>query len=170
MSFEIPELPAVPEPPDLKKYLKMAIAALAVNSLIILAIMLKFTPLIAAKCLFIEVTVGAALTCIVVFLFRLDIFHILTLLEDLAEEGRDETVVQMRQGRAQLKEISEKLEHTIHPQQHESAMRDLLHHAMPVVQILLSKEKNWLQLGMFGWRLAEDAMKLMDQRNSTKHT
>ncbi len=170
MNPDLLEIPEIPEPPDLKKYLKILAGAITVNALIILVIMLKFTPLVAAKCLFIELAGGAGLVFMVIFLVRLDIFHILTKLEDLAEEGRDETVVQMRLGRAQLREVAVKLEHTIHPPQHENAMHDLLQHAMPLVQILLSKEKNWLQLGMFGWRLAQDAMRVMDQRNQAKNT
>jgi hypothetical protein len=42
-------------------------------------------------------------------------------------------------------------------------MHDLVQHAMPLVQILISKEKNWVQLGLFGWRLAQDAMRVMKQ-------
>ncbi|HEY9755649.1 MAG TPA: hypothetical protein V6C97_10835 [Oculatellaceae cyanobacterium] len=166
MNLEIPELPAIPETPDLKKYFLMGVTAIAINALVVLALALKFTPMIAAKCLFIEIAVGIGLACLGVFLFRFDIFDILMQLEGLAEEGRDETVVQMRIGRAQLHNISQRLEDTIHPRQHENVMADLLQHAMPVVQILAAKEKNWLQLGMFGWRLAQDAMRLM----KSKHT
>jgi len=66
---------------------------------------------------------------------------VLSTLEGLAEEGRDETLVQMRNGRAQLRQIALKLDQTIHPPQHENAMHDLFQHAMPVVQILMSKER-----------------------------
>lgn len=167
MNLEIPtELPAIPEPPDLKKYFRYLATALAVNAVIVLAIALYWTPMIAAKCLFVEITVGAALVCIALFLLRADIFNLLAEMEMLAEVGRDETTVQMRLGRAQLRQIAQKIENTVHPPEAENAMTDLLHHAMPVMQILMAKEKNWLQLGMFGWRLAQDAMKVMKQRSS----
>lgn len=164
MNLEIPtELPAIPEPPDLKKYLSIVIVAVALNALVILALVLAFGAMVAAKCLFIEIAVGTGLLFLAIFFFHIDISNLLKALEMLAEEGRDETVVQMRYGRAQLRQISSKLEHTIHPPQHENAMHDLIQHAMPLVQIVLSKEKNWLQLGLFGWRLAQDAMRVMKQ-------
>jgi hypothetical protein len=169
MTLEIPELPAIPETPDLKKYFLIGVSAIAVNALIVLAITLKFTAMIAAKCLFVEIAIGIGLLCLGIFFFRFDIFNLLSQLEGLADEGRDETVVQMRAGRAQLRNISERLEQTIHPPEHESMMTEILHHAMPVVQILVSKEKNWLQLGMFGWRLAQDAMRLINQAKE-KHS
>jgi hypothetical protein len=164
MNLEIPtELPPMPEPPDLKKYLSIVIVAFAINALIILALVLAFGAMAAAKCLFIEIAVGTGLLFIAIFFFHVDISNLLQALEMLAEEGRDETVVQMRHGRAQLRQISQKLEYTIHPPEHENAMHDLMQHAMPLVQILISKEKNWMQLGLFGWRLAKDAMRVMKQ-------
>jgi hypothetical protein len=164
MNLEIPtELPAIPEPPDLKKYLLMVIIAFALNAMVILALVLAFGSMVAAKCLFIEIAVGTGLLCVAIFFFHVDISNLLRALEMLAEDGRDETVVQMRYGRAQLRQISDKLERTIHPPEHENAMHDLVQHAMPLVQILISKEKNWVQLGLFGWRLAQDAMRVMKQ-------
>jgi hypothetical protein len=157
MNLEIPtELPPMPEAPDLKKYLLIVIVAFAINALIVAALVLAFGAMAAAKCLFIEIAVGTGLLFIGIFFFHVDISNLLKALEILAEDGRDETVVQMRHGRAQLRQINQRLEYTIHPPEHENAMHDL-------VQILISKEKNWMQLGLFGWRLAKDAMRVMKQ-------
>ena len=145
----------------------MVTIAFAVNALVIAVVAFFFTPLVAAKCLFIEVSIILGIVCIAIFLFRPDISQLLTTLEMLAEDGRDETVLQMRLGREQLRAVRQRLEDTIHPPQHENAMHDLLQHAMPVMQILISKEKNWLQLGMFGYRLVQDAMRVMNQRKPT---
>jgi len=49
MTLEIPEIPAIPETPDLKKYFNRAKLALAVNIAIIAIICMVFRPLVGSK-------------------------------------------------------------------------------------------------------------------------
>jgi hypothetical protein len=157
------KLASIPEPPDLKKYLRWLIIAFAINLALVVTFNFVFSSIIAAKLVFIEFAALVGLLGFSLLLLRLNLLEALSLLEDLAEQGRNEIVVQMRQGRYQLEQVRLKLENTIHPPESENAMADMIRHAMPLVQILVRKEKNWLQLGMFGWRLAQDAIKAMKQ-------
>lgn len=152
------------EPIDWQKYFWPPVLVLCLNACLLAAFFFFKGPLVAAKVLFIEVTVTLALLCLAIAVFHHLIMNMLEELAIFAEDRRVETLFEMRRGREQLSMIARRLENTMRGAEVERPVEDLLHHAMPLVQILLSKEKNWIQLGMFGFRLAKDAMRLFNPK------
>jgi hypothetical protein len=152
------------QPIDIQEYLWRPVLALAINALVIGGLWFAQGPMFAAKVLFIEIALIFGLICLGVAFFHRLILNLLEEMAIFAEDRRQEAVLEMRHGREQLMHIRERMENAIHPPPAERPMEDLLHHALPIIQGLLSKEKNWIQLGMFGWRIAQDAMRLFKQR------
>ncbi len=152
------------EDKSINKLVMTPMTVLAVNALVVAAIAFKFGAIVAAKILFIEVCGVLGLVCLVIAICHKAIHNDLSDLEMHAVLGRDEAAVVLRHGRASLYNISQKLEGTLHPD-HEDPMTDLLHNVAPLVGLFLTKEKSLLRWGMFGWRVVNNAMNVLNQRN-----
>jgi hypothetical protein len=149
---------------SISKIFETPLMVLSANALILAAIAYKFGALVAAKILFIEVSLILGLICVVITICHKAIHNDLTDLELHAVEGRDEAALLLRQGRASLYNIRQRLEGALHPEP-EDHLADLLSNVAPLVGLFLKKEKSLFRWGMFGWKIVSNAAQLMSQRN-----
>ncbi len=149
-------------------YLMIPVTVLTANAAFIAYLAVKFSPLVAAKILLIEIMLVLGLICLLVFIFRHRLSAELADLEKLAFLGRDEAALLLRQGRASLYTLRQRLEETSHPHKgHEDHVADLVRNVVPIIGLFINKEKDLLRWGMFGWRIASNAIRLMNQRRTT---
>ncbi|MDR3612223.1 MAG: hypothetical protein P4L53_01570 [Candidatus Obscuribacterales bacterium] len=138
------------------------VVVLALNALAIALIGYYFTPIVACKVLFVEITVILSLLCLLIVLFNRIIQNELIHLEVLAIQGQDEARQGLRQGRHALQLISKKMDETFHPQ--EDTMHELYSNLMPMVQLFITKEKNLLRWGHLSWRVANNVISILNAR------
>jgi hypothetical protein len=139
------------------------VAVLAANSLAIALIAYFFTPIVACKVLFVEITLILSLICLLIVLFNRLIQNELIHLEVLAIQGQDEAREGLRHGRQALQLISKKMDETFHPQ--DDTLHELYGNLMPMVQLFINKEKNLLRWGHLSWRVANNIISILNSRS-----
>jgi hypothetical protein len=149
---------------SINKIVMTPTTVLVINALVLAAITYRFGSLVAAKILFIEISLVLGLVCVVISICQKAIHNDLTDLEMHAVHGRDEAALMLRQGRASLYNMRQRLDGALHPD-HEDHLADLLSNVAPLVGLFLSKEKSLFRWGMFGWKIVSNAAQLMNQRN-----
>lgn len=116
----------------------------------------KNSLLYIAKIVFIYITLGAAGGCAAVLFNYRELIFTLRQTEELINVLRDEAVYQLESLRMMLEDVKRKL---FPPEeQAEANVADLVKSALPVVMLLINKEKNALRWGMFGLKVAREAM------------
>lgn len=109
-----------------------------------------------AKIVFIYIALGAAGGCAAVLFNYRELIFTLRQTEELINVLRDEAVYQLESMRIMLEDVKRKL---FPPEdQVEANVADLVKSALPVVMALINKEKNVLKWGMFGLKVAREAM------------
>jgi hypothetical protein len=149
---------------SISKHFVTPLTVLAANTLVLAAITYQFGALVAAKILFIEVSLILGLICVVIAICHKAIHNDLTDLELHAVQGRDEAALLLRQGRASLYSVRQRLEGALHPEP-EDHLADLLSNVAPLVGLFLKKEKSLFRWGMFGWKIVSNAAQLLSQKN-----
>jgi hypothetical protein len=165
---DIAEIPEIKKIAEIKHSMAAHPAAplvvLTINAVAIALIAYYYTPIIACKVLFIEITLLLSLLCIVIVLFNRLIQNELIHLEVLAMQGQDEAREILRQGRGAMHQIQMKMEETLHPHE-EDTMHELFSNLIPMVQLFINKEKNLLRWGLFSWKVANNAIRLFNSRS-----
>ncbi len=117
---------------------------------------IKNSLLYIAKIVFIYIAFGAAGGCAAVLFNYRELIFTLRQTEEFINVLRDEAVYQLESLRMMLEDTKRKL---FPPEeQAEQSVADLVKTALPVVMLLINKEKNALKWGMFGLKVAREAM------------
>jgi hypothetical protein len=150
---EIPEIKKIAEVREsLAAHPAAPLVVLGINVLAIALIAYFYTPIVACKVLFIEITSTLSLLCIAIVFFNRIIQNELIHLEVLAIQGQDEARQGLRQGRHALQLIGKKMDETFHPQED------------TMLQLFITKEKNLLRWGHLSWRVANNVISILKAR------
>lgn len=148
---------------SIETYSFAPLVALLANALVIAAIGFFFTPIVACKVLFVEITLILSMICILIVLFNRIIQNELIHLEVLAIQGQDEAKAGMRQARHSLAMIRTKVEDTFSPK--DTTLHELYTNVLPMVQLFVAKEKNLLRWGHLTWRVANNIINIVNARS-----
>lgn len=118
---------------------------------------LKNSLLYIAKIVFIYIALGLTGACAAVLINYRELIFTLRQAEELTNVVRDEAVFQLEALRAMLEDLKKRLFPPTEEQAHAS-VAELVKSALPVVMLLINKEKNALRWGMFGLKVAREAM------------
>lgn len=143
--------------------IKVALVLSIANLLMLFACGFFVNALFAGKVLVIEVMVGISVACLAVFKFQPKIMDELTHAEEIAYLAREQAFVDLNMARQELR----RLRHTLRRDTDEEGyahVNELLKMVSPLVMMFIQKEKNILRWGMFGWKVAQNAMAVIRQR------
>jgi hypothetical protein len=145
-----------------ERQLMVPVLVLSLNALIIAGLAFKLGPLPAAKILFIEISLILGFICWIIVIFQKTIVEDLSDLEQLALSGRDEAQLMLRQGRASLYSLRQRLESSLHPE--EDHLVTMVKHVVPFLGLFIAKEKNLFRWGVLGWKIAANAIRMASQQ------
>ncbi|MBS2004543.1 MAG: hypothetical protein U0103_08110 [Candidatus Obscuribacterales bacterium] len=167
--------PAVPMPLDLAQEfsskrqaaetaIKGLIAAAIVNVLAIIALIIFVEPLFAGKVVLIEVMFAISAVCLVIVIGHNKIMSLLTQAEEIAYFARDQAFIDLNTLREELVRLRHKVRRDVDAEGY-GHVNELLKMVSPLVMMFIQKEKNVLRWGMFGWKIAQNAMAIIKQRS-----
>ncbi|MBI2812617.1 MAG: hypothetical protein HYX67_17565 [Candidatus Melainabacteria bacterium] len=145
-------------------FIKIGCVAAIANLLLIIALVIFVNPLFAGKFLLIEVMVILSALCLAVFKFQGEIMSKLTQAEEIAYVVRDQAFVDLNVARDELRRLRHKLRRDTDDEGY-GHVNELLKMISPLVMMFVQKEKNILRWGMFGWKVAQNAMAVIQQRS-----
>lgn len=143
---------------------KVAIGLSITNLLVLLACGIFVNALFAGKVLVIEVMVGVSAVCLTIFKYQPKIMDELTHAEEIANLARDQAFVDLNMAREELRRLRHKLRRDTDEEGY-AHVNELLKMVSPLVVMFIQKEKNILRWGMFGWKVAQNAMAVVKQRS-----
>ncbi len=144
--------------------IKVTVVLSVANLLLLFACGFFINALFAGKVLVIEVMVGISAICLAIFKFQPEIMNELTHAEELAYLARDQAFVDLNMAREELKRLRHKLRRDTDDEGY-GHVNELLKMISPLVMMFVQKEKNILRWGMFGWKVAQNAMAVVKQRS-----
>ena len=145
--------------------IRIAVAIAIANVLVIIACGIAFSPLFAGKLVVIEVMLGLSAVCLGIVIGHGKIMSLLTQAEEVAYLARDQAFVDLNMAREELRRLRHKLRRDTDPEGYGHAS-ELLKMVSPLVMMFIQKEKNIFRWGMFGWKVAQNAMAILKQRSS----
>ncbi|HEY9731752.1 MAG TPA: hypothetical protein V6C89_07560 [Drouetiella sp.] len=143
--------------------IKGAIAAALLNVLAIVALTIFVNPLFAGKVLLIEVMFALSAVCLGIVIGHGKIMTLLTQAEDIAYLARDQAFVDLNMAREELVRLRHKIRRDVDAEGY-GHVNELLKMVSPLVMMFIQKEKNILRWGMFGWKVAQNAMAIIKHR------
>lgn len=151
----------------IQQVLRIAVGAAIINVLIIVALTIFVNPLFAGKVVVIEVMFGLSALCIGVAVGQKKIMHLLMQAEAIAEFARDQAFVDLNMIRDELVRLRKKLTREVDDSGY-TAVGELLKTVSPLVKMFIQKEKNIFRWGLFGWKVAQNAMAVIKQRSNSQ--
>jgi len=145
--------------------LRIAIGIAIANVLVIVACGIMFSALFAGKLVVIEVMLGLSAVCLGIVFGHGKIMSLLTQAEEVAYLARDQAFVDLNMAREELVRLRHKLRRDTDPEGY-GHVNELLKMVSPLVMMFIQKEKNIFRWGMFGWKVAQNAMAVLKQRSS----
>ncbi len=136
----------------------------AVLETLFLLLCCNFGALFVGKVIVIQVMVSLGVVCLAVFLFRHDILGHLTDAEEVAYIVRDQAFVDLNMAREEMRRLRHKLRRDTDDEGY-GHVNELLKMVSPLMMMFIQKEKNVLRWGMFGWKVAQNAMAVIKQRS-----
>lgn len=144
--------------------IKVSIIGAIVNLLVIVALCFFVSALVAGKIVVVEVMVVLSAICLAIFYYRKLIMSHLTDAEEIAYVVRDQAFVDLNMARQELRRLRHKLRRDTDDEGY-GHVNELLKMVSPLVMMFVQKEKNILRWGMFGWKVAQNAMAVIKQRS-----
>ncbi|MBS1955483.1 MAG: hypothetical protein JST89_14970 [Cyanobacteria bacterium SZAS-4] len=144
--------------------IKVAIVGAIVNLLVIIGVCTFASALAAGKLVVVEVMLGISAVCLAIFWYRKLILSHLTDAEEIAYVVRDQAFVDLNMARQELRRMRHKLRRDTDDEGY-GHVNELLKMVSPLVMMFIQKEKNILRWGMFGWKVAQNAMAVIKQRS-----
>jgi hypothetical protein len=144
--------------------LKVALALAIVNAGFILILALTVNAIFAGKVVLIEVMFGFSVVCLLIVIGHVRIMNLLTEAEEIAYLARDQAFVDLNMARDELARLRRKLTREEDEQGYGGA-NEMFKILSPLVMMFIQKEKNIFRWGMFGWKIAQNAMAIMKQRS-----
>jgi hypothetical protein len=143
---------------------KGAIAALICNAAVIMILAFTLGSVFAGKIVLIEVMLMFALICLGIAIGHGKIMDLLTQAEEIAYLARDQAFVDLNMAREELAGLRRKLSREVDDQGY-GGVGELLKTVSPLVMMFIQKEKNLFRWGMFGLKVAQNAMAVIKQRS-----
>lgn len=166
---------AVPLPLDLAQefqekrqtaeiFIRMLIILAVSNVLLIIGLTVFINPLFAGKILLIEVMFGLSAACLAIVFFHGKIINLLTQAEEIAYLARDQAFVDLNMAREELVRLRHRVRRDVDAEGY-GHVNELLKMIQPLAMMFIQKEKNIFRWGMFGWKVAQNAMAIIKQRS-----
>jgi hypothetical protein len=144
--------------------IKGLIAAAILNVLLIVALVIFVNPLFAGKIVLVEVMFALSAVCLVIVIGHGKIMTLLTQAEEIAYLARDQAFVDLNMVREELVRLRHKIRRDVDAEGY-GHVNELLKMISPLTMMFIQKEKNILRWGMFGWKVAQNAMAIIKQRS-----
>jgi hypothetical protein len=148
----------------LEDVIKGAIALGIVNGISILAVAIALNPILAGKIALIEVMLLFSVICLGIAIGHGKIMDLLAQAEEIAYLARDQAFVDLNIARDELAGLRRKLTREVDDQGY-GGVSELLKTVSPLVMMFIQKEKNIFRWGMFGLKVAQNAMAVLKQRS-----
>jgi hypothetical protein len=144
--------------------LKVALVLAVANAAFILLLALTVNAIFAGKVVLIEVMIGFSAVCLLIVFGYARIMSLLAEAEEIAYLARDQAFVDLNMARDELTRLRRKLTREEDEEGYGGA-NEMLKILSPLVMMFIQKEKNIFRWGMFGWKVAQNAMAIMKQRS-----